>query len=142
MKVKTQISPQYQETFAIICSDTMNDEVTQAVSLLSGQGQNVIVEEHERLVILKPQDIYMAKVEGRDVIIYTKEKSYYTRKRLYEIKKQGRFLQISKSTLVNGDYLECIEPGFSGSMLIKLKNGLSDYVSRHYLPAFKKYLGL
>lgn len=39
MKVKTQISPQYQETFAIICSSTMNKEVVEAEALLSGLGQ-------------------------------------------------------------------------------------------------------
>ena len=43
---------------------------------------------------------------------------------------------------VTNSYLDSIEPGFSGTMLLKLKNGSKDYVSRTYLPAFKKYLGL
>jgi DNA-binding LytR/AlgR family response regulator len=85
----------------------------------------------------------MVKVEGRDVFIYTKQHRYLSRKRLYSMKEQvPDLLQISKSTLVNKAYLDCFEPGFRGSLLIKLENGLSDYVSRHYLPAFKKYLGL
>lgn len=84
----------------------------------------------------------MVKVEGRDVRIYTQDQSYYAKKRLYEIKEQASFVQIAKGILINGEYLDSIEPGLSGTMRIRLKNGLSDCVSRHYLPAFKKYLGL
>jgi DNA-binding LytR/AlgR family response regulator len=143
MKVKTNISPKFQETYAIICSDALNEEVEEAVAMLSHQSQPIVVLDRERQVILKPADIYMVKVEGRDVFIYTKQHRYLSRKRLYSMKEQvPDLLQISKSTLVNKAYLDCFEPGFSGSLLIKLENGLSDYVSRHYLPAFKKYLGL
>ena len=143
MKVKTNISPKFQETYAIICSDALNEEVEEAVAMLSHQSQPIVVLDRERQVILKPADIYMVKVEGRDVFIYTKQPRYLSRKRLYSMKEQvPDLLQISKSTLVNKAYLDCFEPGFSGSLLIKLENGLSDYVSRHYLPAFKKYLGL
>lgn len=34
------------------------------------------------------------------------------------------------------------EAEFGGMMLLTMKNGSSEYVSRHYLPEFKKYLGL
>jgi two-component system response regulator LytT len=30
----------------------------------------------------------------------------------------------------------------SGMMLLKLKNGMKDYVSRKYLPSLKNYLGI
>ena len=71
-------------------------------------------------------------------------KAEKTQNLAYELASQlGKgFMQISKSTLVNLSYLDSIEPGFSGTMLLKLKNGNKDYVSRTYLPAFKKYLGL
>ena len=64
--------------------------------------------------------------------------------RLYELGVQlgSQFMQISKSTLINLSYMDSIEPGFSGTLLLKLRNGSSDYVSRTYLPSFKKYLGL
>ena len=39
-------------------------------------------------------------------------------------------------------YMDSIEGGFSGTLLLTLKNGCKDYVSRKYLPGFKKYLGL
>ena len=52
------------------------------------------------------------------------------------------FMQISKQTIINLSYIKSVEAGFSGTLLLKLKNGLSDYVSRKYLPELKKYLGI
>ena len=77
-------------------------------------------------------------------ILFGKCSKYRSRKRLYELEKQlgKQFMQISKSTLVNLSYLDSIEAGFNGTLLLKLKNGCKDYVSRKYLPEFKKYLGL
>ena len=95
-------------------------------------------------MILKPMEIYMVRVENTETILYGEKKKYRSRKRLYELALQlGKgFMQISKSTLVNLSYLDSIEPGFSGTVLLKLKNGSKDYVSRTYMPAFKQYLGL
>ena len=86
----------------------------------------------------------MVRVEDGDTIIYGEKNKYRSRKRLYEIGQQlgKQFMQISKTTLINLSYMDSIEPGFSGTLLLKLKNGCKDYVSRKYLPEFKKYLGL
>ena len=51
-------------------------------------------------------------------------------------------MKISKTTLVNLQYIDGVEASFGGTMLLILKNGCKDYVSRKYLPSFKEYLGL
>jgi DNA-binding LytR/AlgR family response regulator len=86
----------------------------------------------------------MVRVEDGDTIIYGEKRKYRSRKRLYEISRQlgKQFMQISKSTLINLSYMDSIESGFSGTLLLKMKNGCKDYVSRTYLPEFKRYLGL
>ncbi|MDQ7162158.1 LytTR family DNA-binding domain-containing protein [Lactobacillus delbrueckii] len=52
------------------------------------------------------------------------------------------FMQISKQAVVNLTCLESVEASFNGTMFLRLEHGLSDYISRKYLPAFKQYLGL
>ena len=96
------------------------------------------------MVILQPGEIYMVRVENGETIIYTEKMNYRSRKRLYEVGQQlgKQFMQISKTTLVNLSYMDSIESGFSGTLLLKLKNGCKDYVSRRYLSEFKKYLSL
>lgn len=72
-----------------------------------------------------------------------KRKVYSCSGRLYKIEELmgSGFLRISKSTIINLKYLDSVEPSFNRMMLVKLKNGSKDYVSRKYLPALKSIWG-
>ncbi len=145
MKVSFEISAEYSTPYAVIYADEMSDEVRRAAELLDFKGQPVIAQQEDRLVILRPEDICMVRVEGGETVIYCEKQSYRSKKRLYELSEQlgsAKFMQISKSTIVSLSCLDSVEAGFGGTMLLKLKNGCKDYVSRKYLPDFKKYLGL
>ncbi|MBO4460718.1 MAG: LytTR family transcriptional regulator DNA-binding domain-containing protein [Clostridiales bacterium] len=145
MKVSVDISPEHKEPYAVIHTDRMTDEISRMIDMFSsGETPITALQNEEDIVVLKPQDIFMVRVENGDTIIYGERTSFRSRKRLYELAEQlGKgFMQISKSTLVNLSYMDSIEPGFGGTMLLKMKNGCKDYVSRTYLKDFKKYLGL
>lgn len=51
-------------------------------------------------------------------------------------------MRISKGTLANLNYLDYVESTLGGLMLLVLKNGCKECISRKYLPTFKQYLGL
>ena len=145
MKVSVDVSPAYTEPFVVIHTDRITEEVQRILDVFASKEVPITaLQNEEDIVILKPQEIYMVRVENGDTVIYGEKTKFRSRKRLYELSRQlgNGFLQISKSTLVNLSVLDSLEPGFGGTMLLKLKNGLKDYVSRTYLPAFKKYLGL
>ena len=146
MKVNIDISPDYDEPYVVIYTNQVTDEIQRIADIFSGSSITMITatQNEEDLIVLRPDEIYMVRIENGETVIYGKEQKYHSRKRLYELQQQlGRqFMQISKSTLVNLSYMESIEPGFSGTLLLKLKNGCKDYVSRKYLSMFKKYLGL
>ncbi len=145
MKVNVELSTEYKEPYAIIYTDRMTDEIQRVIDGFSLNESPVTALQNEKdIIILLPKEIYMVRVENGDTIIYGKDRSYRSRKRLYELEQQlgKQFMQISKSTLVNLSYMDSVESGFSGTLLLKLKNGCKDYVSRRYLPQFKKYLGL
>ena len=145
MRVSIDISAEYKDPFAVIHTDKVTDEIQRAVDVL-GTSETPItaLQNEEDIIVLQPKDIYMVRVEDGDTIIYGAKQKYRSRKRLYELAEQlgKQFMQISKTTLINLSYMDSIEPGFSGTLLLKLKNGNKDYVSRKYLPEFKKYLGL
>jgi DNA-binding LytR/AlgR family response regulator len=145
VKVSIDISAEYKEPFAVIHTDKVTSEIQRVIDVL-GTSETPItaLQNEEDIVVLQPKDIFMVRVEDGDTIIYGARNQYRSRKRLYEIAEQlgKQFMQISKTTLINLSYMDSIEPGFSGTLLLKLKNGSKDYVSRKYLPEFKKYLGL
>ena len=145
MKVNIDISAEYKEPFAVIHTDKVTDEIQRMIDIFSNSETPVTaLQNEEDIVVLQPKDIYMVRVENGDTVIYGARQKYRSRKRLYELGDQlgKQFMQISKTTLINLSYMDSIEPGFSGTLLLKLKNGDKDYVSRKYLPEFKKYLGL
>ena len=145
MKVSVDISPEYKEPYAVIYTDQMTDEIRRMIEILGANETPITaLQNEEDLVVLQPKEIFMVRVENGETVIYSEKNRYRSRKRLYELGLQlgKQFMQISKTTLINLSYMDCIEPGFSGTLLLKLKNGSKDYVSRKYLPDFKKYLGL
>ena len=145
MKVRVDISPEYKEPYAVIHTDAITEEIQRMIDAFGASETPITaLQNEEDIIILRPTDIYMVRVESGDTIIYGEKNTYRSRKRLYELASQlGKgFMQISKTTLINLSYMDHIEPGFSGTLLLKLKNGSKDYVSRTYLREFKKYLGL
>ena len=145
MKINVDISSEYKEPYAVIYTNEVTEDIQRILDTFGSKEIPVIaLQSNGDMVILQPSEIYMVRVENGETMIYTEKKSYRSRKRLYEVGQQlgTQFMQISKSTLVNLYYMDSIEPGFSGTLLLKLKNGCKDYVSRTYLPEFKKYLGL
>jgi len=145
VKVSIDLSAEYKEPFAVIHTDKVTEEITRIIDMFSNNETPVTaLQNEEEIVVLKPDEIYMVRIEGGDTVIYGEKQKYRSRKRLYELSDLlgKKFMQISKTTLINLSYIDSIEPGFSGTMLLKLKNGNKDYVSRKYLPGFKRYLGL
>lgn len=144
MEVTIDISSDYKIPYALIHTAEVTEEVMDAVEFLSTNSKNITAQSGNKLAVLKPNDIYMIRIECGETVIYGKEQNYFSRKRLYELAEilGSRFMQISKCTLVNLSYLDSVEAGFNGTLLLKLKNGSEDYVSRKFLPKFKKYLGL
>ena len=146
MNVKVELTSNIQEPCMVIYTNKITEEITALLRLIENQNQKdfIILQQEERYIVVKLQDIYMVRLEGKLVIIYGKTEKYYSKLRLYEVEEQlgSDFMQISKTTLINRKQIESVEPSFSGTMYLKLKNQSKDYISRKYLPDFKKYLGI
>ncbi len=145
MRVNIDISDKHREPYAVIYTDKMTDEIQRMIDIFStNEAPITAFQNEEDIVVLRVKDIYMVRIEEGDTVLYGRTQKYRSRKRLYEMGQLlgSQFMQISKSTLVNLSYMDSIEPGFGGTLLLKLKNGCQDYVSRKYLPGFKRYLGL
>ena len=144
MNEQIKIISELEETYVEIYTSDITDDIQNLLSLIKASSNIVTAQQDERTIVLKERDIYMIRVENEKTIIYCKEKKYYSKKRLYELENilKHSFMKISKTTLVNLQYIDGVEASFGGTMLLILKNGCKDYVSRKYLPGFKEYLGL
>lgn len=144
LKVELKISKEVKEPYAVIYSDSLTDEITSAVMYLENTGKIITSEDNGRIAVLQPSEIYMVRVENERTAIYGEDKKFLSPKRLYQLEQQlgNGFMKISKSTVINLSHIKCVEPSFKGMMSLVMKNGLKDWISRKYLPDFKKYLGI
>lgn len=144
MKVELKISAEVEIPYAVVYCSELSDEVQRILSVFQTSESVITAADQNKIAVLKPEEIYMVRVENEKTILYGREKQFVCGKRLYELEKLlGKgFMRISKSTIIQLKRLESVEPSFNGMMLLMLSNGCKDYISRKYLPDLKKYLGI
>ena len=147
MKVDIKIAENIGEPYAVIYTEKLTQEISDLAQEISGfqSSQGMLLGNLEdRIVILKPEDIILVRVINEKVFAVTEKETYRIGKRMYELLEQlgSGFLQVSKSAAVNLKCLESVEPSFNGVMLLHLRGGEKEYISRKYVPQLKKYLGL
>ena len=144
MKVEIKLIEGLEESYTVIYTELIDEEIQNIVSIIGNSTGVVTAFNNERIIVLKESDIYVIRVEDKKTMIYCKDKQYISKKSLCELEKtlKSSSMKISKTTLINLKYIEGIEAAFGGMMLLIMKNGVKDYVSRRYLPDLKKYLGI
>ena len=142
MKVEIKQTPDAAEPYAVIYCREADENVLAAAESLR-RGQDVItVYANGRYLVLDRKELYMLRAEDGRTRIYTADASYDSAKPLREYESLSGFMRISKFCIVNLSRIKSFEPLFSGVMQVTLKNGLTDTISRKYLPDMKTSLGL
>lgn len=121
----------------------ISDEVKEIVAFVkSRQGQLTGTIDDRQFEISVSDIFYIESVDNKS-FIYTQNKVYETRQKLYELEdllKSKRFLRISKSTLLNLMKISSIKPALNGRFMAVLYSGEETIISRKYVPELKKAL--
>ncbi|MDR0912672.1 MAG: LytTR family transcriptional regulator [Methanobrevibacter sp.] len=159
MEVELIISKDIENPKAIIKANKLNANIEKAIHFLENIDNVKNIDENEKIDVIpinydkkinivQFKDISLIKSANNQNLVYltkkNKKEGYRVNKRLYELEEilDDSFIRISKSTIVNINQIDFVSPAFNGSMIISLKNGLKDTISRKYLPKFKKRLGM
>ncbi|MDO5823374.1 LytTR family DNA-binding domain-containing protein [Methanobrevibacter sp.] len=146
MKVNLFVSRDIEEPHADIHTDELTDNITKAMSILESDesSEMLAVRKGLDIALLEFNEVYMLKVENKQVNVYTESGEYFIKKPLYQVEETltGDFVRISKTTIINLKKIGRVAPSLKGMMFIELKNGLKDNISRKYLPGFKQALDL
>ena len=146
MKVNLFVSRDIEEPYADIHTNELTDNITKAMSILESEesSEMLAVKKGSDIALLEFSDVYMFRVEDKQVKVYTENGEYQIKKALYQVEESlgSDFVRISKTTIVNLKKIERVAPSLKGMMFIQLKNGLKDNISRKYLPDFKNALDL
>ena len=144
MKVNLFVSRDVEEPHADIHTNELTDNISKAISILESDDANdmLAVKKGSDIALLEFSEVYMFRVENKQVNVYTENGEYLIKKPLYQVEETlgSDFVRISKTTIVNLKKIERVAPSLKGMMFIELKNGLKDNISRNYLPDFKQAL--
>lgn len=146
MKVNLFVSKDIEEPHADIHTNELTDNITKAMSILESEESSdmLAVKKGSDIALLQFDEVFMLRVEDKQVKVYADDAEYLIKKPLYQVEEtlSADFVRISKTTIVNLKKIERVAPSLKGMMFIELKNGLKDNISRKYLPDFKQALDL
>ena len=146
MKVEIIIDESIEETNVRIYSNKYYKEVENIRDALTEKLVDKIVAfQSKEVFILSFDEIIRIYAQDKSVYVKTKDNTYTTRLTIYEFESKAdrrNFIRISKSEIVNLDYVKRLDLSFTGTIAVELVNGDVSYVSRRKLKEFKKALGL
>lgn len=136
MKVRVEISEDVREKELVIRAGEYDDEVRQLLDALQDmQGRRQLVFYKDSTEYFFPADrILFFETGGRQVYAHTKDDVFVVRYRLYELEDilSGKFMRVSKSTIVNLGRIFALTQSLSNCLIQFAGTHKQVYVSRRY----------
>ena len=145
MKISIENIPVGCEPEIIIKCNEPDESLLQLIYSIKSSSKKLIGFTELQMHIINPKDVFYFESVDNKVFIYCEEKVFQSKLKLYEIETEyenGDFFRASKSTILNISKIESVSPVFYGKFEALLQNGEKVFISRQYVPIFKKKLGL
>ena len=125
-------------------NSTVNTENNTANAANSNSNSFIYGYINDSIIVMHEPDVIMICVENSRVIIHSDKGECVSYKRLMDFDNPqfASFVRISKSAIVNLNRIVRVNPGFGGSMSVKMDDGSVEWISRRCLSSFKKRLGM
>jgi len=134
-----------ERTVIPAAQDTITGNPTEASPRNWREEDRVFVREHDRCWFVTIKSIRLIESEGNHSRIhFDKERPllYRTLASLEEKLPPGLFLRANRSQLVNLSFVDSIEPWFSGSLKVRLRDGTEIEFSRRQAQLFREQTSL
>ena len=142
MKIRLDISSEYQEKEVIIRANKKDEEVAEILCNL----QEIDTKLHNingyldnTVYSLSTQDILFFETNDRNVYAHTKDNAFLIHSRLYELEENlpDNFLRDSKSSILNVDEVKSLTQSVMGNLIQFRDSYKQIYVSRRFLKKLK-----
>ena len=143
MRTKVTIIDRSNPELLEIQCHQISDEVREIVAFVKSRQGQLTATADERQYEVAVTDIFYIEAVDNKVFLYTKNKVYETRQRLYElgeVLREKHFLRVSKATLLNLMKVSSIKPALNSRFTAVLPSGEQVVITRKYVPELKKAL--
>ena len=144
MKVDIRKVYSENEERAEIHAVTLTEEIQNAVDILEKNKRSIPVMNSEETIMCPLDRVYYFESVDKRTFVYTKDKCYETKYRLYELEKMipYDFFRCSKAMIINIKKIASVKAEFNARMRAVLLNGEEVVISRNYVKDLKGKLGL
>lgn len=141
MKVVIEVDEELSEECVIIRCQRLDEKVVRLQSLLAEQmnsDRDILLHKGEKSYYLPLEKILFFETEQKQILAHTQKEMYETDYKLYELEEllPGYFMRVSKSTIVNLNYIYSITKNITASSMIEFQGCHKQiFVSRNYYKA-------
>ena len=142
MKFEIFIDKECEERVIVYAHE--KTKLTDAIQQLVTETDALVGNNGKQYVKLSFADIYCFTVEENKVFALTESERLQLKSRLYNLEEimPESFIKINQSCIIDINKVERFDASVSGTLLVRLKNGYSDYVSRRNLKKVKERFGI
>ncbi len=146
MDIEIKIDENYKEMKIMILTAQITEEVNEIMRKIADVPMRAVAGYiDDTLVLIEQEDILRVFASEQRVFVQTSEGEYTVKLRLYELEERldkNVFVRISKSEIINLKKVKRFDLSFSGTICVEMEGNIITYVSRRYISALKKILGI
>ncbi|MBP3332775.1 MAG: LytTR family transcriptional regulator [Clostridia bacterium] len=143
MKCRTVIDKDREEEVVIYVHEKseLSSEIEEFVM---GRSLELLGYKDKNIVRLALSEVYCFTVEENKVFALTEKEKLQLKQRLYLLEEMldDSFVKINQSCIVSVRKIKRFDTSITGTLVVELKNGYKDYVSRRQLKKVKERIGL
>ena len=143
MKIRIEVDKEIQEDEVIIRFKQLNDDVSniqKALTDILSKKTQIIFYKNNSEYYIPLSEILFFETEESSISAHTIDNIYQVKYKLYELEDilPNNFMRVSKSTILNIDYIYSITKNLTSSSVVEFQNTHKKvYVSRHYYKLLK-----
>ncbi len=146
MKINTNISSEFKETSITINAPELTKEIQnllQYVSHINEMPNQIMASENNKIYFIDLERVICFFSKDKYNYVRVKEGTYKIKQKLYELEDSLRgkdFIRISNSCLIHINQVECFDTSVLGTILVRLKDGTQERVSKRRVGQIMKLL--
>lgn len=129
----------------IIRSNALDEQLMNLIYNIKAGKEKLTGYADGSIKVIEPKSVFYFEAVDNKVFAYCEKEVFEIHRKLYELEEQFQnsdFMRASKSTILNISMIQKITPSISGRFEVLLKNNEKTVISRQYVPALKKLLGI
>ena len=146
IKLNTNISSEFEETSITINAPELTDEIQnliQYVSNINAVPSQIVASQNNKIYFIDLDRVICFFSKDKNNYVRVKEGTYKIKQRLYELEdilKRKDFIRISNSCIIHINQVECFDTSVLGTVLVKMKDGTQEIVSKRRVAQIMKLL--